>query len=174
MRKLLPFALLALATQSFGQGLPLIDFGLRAGYTWSDRFTNGSGDRVRLEGFELGADVPLSSMIPGVKVNFSPSIFFAGQHSSGGDADGTVIRLHVTAMNPIGVGPVYSGGGLGWSFANARQNQFSDVNGFSAKFFVGYRLASGPVPVAPAVELAYHQAGKAQLRGFTLSLAAQF
>ena len=173
-RHALLLPLLATAGIGHAQGLPLIDFSVRGGYTWSDRFTNNNGDRVRLEGFEVGADIPFSGFVPGLSMSLSPSIFLGGATRSGADADGTVIRLHLTTRSPVDVGPLYSGAGFGWSFGTGRGNSFDSVNAFSGKFFVGYRLSAGPVPMAPSVELTYHQSGKAQLRGWTIGIAASF
>lgn len=149
--------------------VPLIDLKVRAGYSWSNRFDDSFGNSVRLSGPEIGVDLPLSGIIPGVSLTFSPSILFGGALQSGSDPDGRVYRLQAMAMSSVPLTQLYGGFGVGFSFADGQD--FDRFSGFSTRAVVGYRLNAGPSPVSPAIEVSYHTSSRGALSGWTIGLS---
>src|SRR5689334_19701395 len=88
------------------------------GYYQSSRFHLKDGSTARIQGAEVGLDMPFIS-IPGVTATLSPSVVF-----STGNADGNLYRLEATARTPISIEGFYGKFGTGYAFTTARNGDF--------------------------------------------------
>lgn len=156
------------------QELPA-QFAVRGGFHLGNDFNN-NGARNHLEGFEIGADLPIIHKVKYLGgVYFSPTITFGGSNRSGADTDGNIYRFLVNAKYGIANTGAYGGLGLGYSFTQARVHEFRNVNGFATEYLLGYNFrVSHPKQTQPFLELTYHDGEHNQLRGFSFNVGARF
>ena len=177
MRVLLP--VLAVCALSFCGAVQAQEmegrFAVRGGFYLGSDFANGTS-KTHLEGFEIGADVPIIKNLKGIGgVLFSPTIVFGGSNRKGPDTDGNIYRLMATVKRGFGERGFYAGVGVGDSFTGAHQGQFKDVNGLTAELLAGYLLNSkSDAKTKPFFEVAYFAAGDRKLTGFSFNFGARF
>ena len=146
---------------------------VRIGYGVSGNFTLADTSTGRLEGPEIGLDIPITLGMTPMKVYASPSILLGGRMSNGSDTDGEVYRLLLTTRaSAPGVG-FYTFAGAGISFSKARGGQFSSSTDYETVFGAGMPAAAFMIPNA-SFEVAWHSSPKGQLRGLTLGIAGSF
>lgn len=148
---------------------------VRGGFHLGNDFNN-NGSRNHLEGFEIGADVPIIHKVKYVGgIYFSPTITFGGSNRSGADTDGNVYRFLVNAKYGIANSGAYGGLGVGYSLTQARVHEFRNVNGFATEYLLGYNFrVSHPKQTQPFLELTYHDGEHNALRGFSFNVGARF
>ena len=182
-RTLLLTAFAVLASSASAQvirGGPLgvedIKYRIFVGGGQTDSFTNNAAQSVRLQGPEIGIDLPLQRPVSGGPIlMFTPSVLLGGQLSSGGDADGYVYRALIGMFTPLGAKGFYTRFCIGWSFAQSRGHQFGDESGFAPKYTLGYGLSMGDrAPVTATLELSYHNASESVLSGFSFGTTIRF
>src|SRR5690242_5624145 len=77
-------------------------FALRGGFYLGSDFTDGLL-KTHLEGFEVGADIPLARRVRGLGgIYFAPTVVFGGSNRSGPDTDGNIYRLMVNVKRGFG------------------------------------------------------------------------
>lgn len=148
---------------------------IRAGFFRGADFQNGP-NKTHLEGFEIGADVPLSRRHTGnFVVCFSPTVTFGGSNRHGADTDGNIYHLLVSARFSPARSRAYAGVGLGYGFTQARIHEFRNVSGLAVGYTVGYNFRpSRPGQAAPLAEITYHNGAHSQLRGLSVDVGARF
>jgi hypothetical protein len=182
-------ALVGLAVSAGAQTSSEARFGIRGGFALGNGFTDGLL-HSHLEGFEIGADVPIARHVRGLNgIYFSPTIVFGGSSRRGADTDGTIYRLMVNARRDFGDSGFYGGLGAGISFTQARtfagagaatgrpgdNSEFADVAGFTGQLLVGYLLnARSTARVNPFVEAAYFAGSDEKLSGFAFDIGLRF
>ncbi len=162
------------ANTAGAQELPA-QFAVRGGFHLGNDFNN-NGARNHLEGFEIGADLPLIHKVKYLGgIYFSPTITLGGSNRSGADTDGNIYRFLVNAKYGIANTGAYGGLGLGYSFTQARVHEFRNVNGFATEYLLGYNFhVPHPKQTQPFLELTYHDGEHNQLRGFSFNVGARF
>lgn len=169
VKTLATLALLTIASTSLSQGISV-----QAGYYFGESFPGRQGASVRLEGVDIGVNLPLLRVpLAPVEVYASPSVVVGGGLRSGPDDDGTIYRLLVTAKTHLPGGSTFLSGGVGYTRIEPRGGA-----PFDAKDGTVVRLAFGSAPQVgylmpqPFFELAY-SFGSAEFRGVTLSVGVR-
>lgn len=150
-------------------------WGVRAGFHLGNEFFIGS--RItHLEGFEIGADIPLVRKATGFGgISFSPTITYGGSNRHGADTDGTIYRLLVNIKRKVGNSGAYYGIGIGYSFTDAKVNEFQNVSGFASQYLLGYSFpVSERQRVQPFLEASYFDGSDNKTRGFSFNVGARF
>jgi len=164
-------------------------FAIRAGFYLGTGFTDGLL-HTHLEGFEIGADVPIARHVRGLNgIYFSPTIVFGGSNRGGADTDGNIYRLMVNVKRDFGSGGFYAGLGAGIGFTQARtftgagaaagrpndNSEFADVTGFNAQLLAGYVFDyRGAARTKPFVEISYFAGSEEKLNGFSFDAGLRF
>ena len=164
-------------------------FAARAGFYLGTGFTDGLL-HTHLEGFEIGADVPLVRRVKGLNgVYFSPTIVFGGSNRSGADTDGNIYRLMVNFKRDFGAAGFYAGLGGGIGFTQSRHfggagaaagrpnsnSEFADVAGFTGQILAGFTFNSrGAGRTKPFVEASYFAGSDEKLSGFSFDAGLRF
>ncbi len=150
-------------------------FAVRGGFYLGNDFTNGAS-KTHLEGFEVGADIPIIKNLKGIGgVLFSPTIVFGGSNRKGPDTDGNIYRLMATVKRGFGDRGFYAGVGIGDCFTGAHQGQFKDVNGFAGEILAGYLFNSkSDAKTKPFFEVAYFAGSNDKLSGLSFNFGARF
>jgi len=163
-------------------------FAVRGGFYLGNGFSDGLL-HTHLEGFEIGADVPIVRKASGVNgIYFAPTVVFGGSNRSGPDTDGNIYRLMVNAKRDFGTSGFYGGLGLGVSFTQARtftgagaatgrpgnNSEFVDVAGVTGEFLLGYVLnyRSG-ARTKPFLELSYYAGSDEKLSGLSVNVGSR-
>ena len=162
------------ANAARAQELPA-QFAVRGGFHLGNDFNN-NGNRNHLEGFEIGADLPIIHKVKYIGgIYFSPTLTLGGSNRSGADTDGNIYRFLVNAKYGIANTGAYGGLGLGYSLTQARVHEFRNVNGFATEYLLGYNFrVSHPKQTQPFLELTYHDGEHNHLRGFSFNVGARF
>jgi hypothetical protein len=169
--KLIP--IVAFAALAGAASAQVTGFRIRAGYGWSGSIPNTTTGSTHLVGPELGFDFPVMHL-PLVEVNFTVDWLLGGQLSHGGDLDGNLYRLLLSARASIPSSKVSVFGGIGWATAQARAGEFGSFNGEVMQLGVGFPLGMNTPLLAPSLEVAATMASKSGLSGFSVSLAVHF
>ena len=148
---------------------------IRGGFYLGNDFSNGAS-KTHLEGFEIGADIPIIKRLKGIGgVLFSPTIVFGGSNRKGPDTDGNIYRLMATVKRGFGDRGFYAGVGIGDCFTGAHQGQFKDVNGFAGEILAGYLFNSkSDAKTKPFFEVAYFAGSNDKLSGLSFNFGARF
>ncbi|HEY0867515.1 MAG TPA: hypothetical protein VGE01_09055 [Fimbriimonas sp.] len=150
--------------------VPLPKVRASIGYGTSAEFTGDGGDKVRIDGIQFGADIPVHAIL-GFQFALSPSILLGG--GIGGD-DGDVYRLLFTVRRDIPLTSIFVKGGLGWSSAVDRGAGFSDTNGFVASVGVGFPILGALGPLSPSLEVTGYLSDKGSLSGLFIGASVGF
>ena len=164
-------------------------FAVRGGFYLGNGFTDGLL-HAHLEGFEIGADIPIARKVRGLNgVFFAPTIMFGGSNRSGADTDGNIFRLMINAKHQFGGSGLYGGLGIGMSFTQSRQfgaagaaagrptvnSEFTDVAGFTGQLLGGdvcnYR---GAARTKPFLEISYFAGSDEKLSGLSFNAGLRF
>ena len=169
----------AIASTTACHAQSLLGIGVRAGYTISGDFTGKSGTSGSLQGPELGLDVPIGLPLPisglgGVQFSLSPSLFASGGGGSGADFRGNVYRLLANARLALPASPIYVRAGAGYSYASSADGEFNSQAAFESQLGLGVGIINNLPAVKIYAEITYHASNLAQVRGWTLGLAAKF
>ena len=148
---------------------------VRGGFHLGNDFNN-NGAINHLEGFEIGADLPLVRKIKYLGgINFSPTITLGGTNRSGADTDGNIYRFLVNVKYGIAGSGAYGGLGAGYGFTEARVHEFRNVNGFQSQYILGYSFRTAhPKQTQPFLEVTYYDGEHNQMRGFSFNVGARF
>lgn len=150
-------------------------FRVHVGYGRTESFRNAASERVRLEGPEIGLEIPLSRPLPGSPViMLMPSVLLGGQLTHGGDTDGYVYRAQIGVNAPIGAQGFYTRFAIGYSAAQARNDEFDDQSSISQRYTVGYGLNTFGAADKASLEVSYHTGSGGALRGWTFGANIRF
>lgn len=150
--------------------LPLPKVKASVGYASSGEFTGYGGDKVRIDGIQFGADIPIRSVL-GFVFSLSPSIMLGG--GIGAD-DGDIYRLMMTVRRDIPLTSIYVRGGLGWSRSVDRGAGFNNQDGFVANVGVGFPILGVIGPFSPSLEVDGYLSNKGSLSGGFIGITAGF
>ncbi len=148
---------------------------VRGGFYKGSTFDGATpGSDLWLEGFQVGLDVPLKRLpLNLAEIRFSPTYVLGGSNRKGGDTDGNLWRLMLTARVGVPGQPVYVLGGLGYAGTQTRGGaKFDPVEGFVGQVGLGYTLHRGLL-TSTFIE-ASGFIGKGQLAGIGVDLGVRF
>lgn len=158
-------------------------FSLRAGYGLGNTFRE-RGFSLKLEGLQIGADVPIARRIPKIgSLYFSPTILFGGSTRQGADTDGNVYRLMFNVKRSFGEQGFYGGFGVGYSITDARRfvgagpnnQQFTNASGLTGQVLMGYIFnLSNENRYKPLLEFSYFAGSDSKISGFSFDVGVRF
>ncbi|MBL8088391.1 MAG: hypothetical protein JNM85_10035 [Chthonomonas sp.] len=153
---------------------PLKGTRLRLGWHTGQSF-NSNGQRIRLEGPSVGADIPIFNLPMGTaQISLSPSLIFGGGLRKGKDSDGTLYRLMVTGRFGVPTSNLYGVVGAGISGGQPRgTTKFAKKTRFGTQLGVGMNLNMGMGVTQPFAELSLHMHDTVN-RGFLLEVGFRF
>lgn len=149
----------------------LTPFEIGVGYGQTGRFDLDSGGRGRLEGPVLSLSQSFLKLPFVGEARIGASMLFGGQLESGGDTDGTLLRVFGRYNTPsVGTG-FYGLIGVYWARAEGRGGSFGETNRSGVDLGVGMPLGNPTGGIAKTtLELVNHQSGSSQFRGWSLML----
>lgn len=144
---------------------------VRGGYFIGGNFGGSTpGSSVRLEGFELGLDMPLFSL-PVVEFRLSPTVAFGGSTGTG-NADGDFYRIIGDAKFNLPGQNWYVAVGTGYGFTVNGGGKFDTTSGMVGQLTLGLQ-ASATAGIKPYYELSW-VFGKPQLTGVGFDVGIRF
>lgn len=148
---------------------------VRVGFHRGADYTNTLGAKTRLEGFQVGLDLPVVGLpLTGVQVSLSPTVVFGGSHRQGSDTDGMVYRLMATAKTGVPASGYYAFGGVGYGWSNGRGGTvFNTKTSLLFQAGLGMDIGTGPLPTKPFVQASYVW-GEDQFRGLSFEVGMRF
>ena len=170
------FLALGLAVAGAAQAqLPSLptSIGIRGGYYYGHDFSGiAPGSTARLEGLELGADMPLFHLAM-VELRLSPTVVFGGSLRHGADTDGNIYRIVANAKLKVPTQSWYVALGTGYAFTDNRGgHQFNTTSGTVGQATVGIE-PGGAMGLKLYYELSWIF-GDPQLSGLAFDVGIKF
>lgn len=163
-----------LASVALGASKDEIGFGVKVGYYTGQSFDGIGGQRIRLQGPELGFDIPLQRLGQRATLRFSPSMMLGGALASGSDSDGNIYRMLLAVEFRQPGETTYWIAGAGFGFAHDRGiTRIRNKSGFVAQVGYGMDLAGRFQGGRPYAEFSVY-AGSATFQGLGLNLGLRF
>ncbi|HRJ27815.1 MAG TPA: hypothetical protein PLO61_09945 [Fimbriimonadaceae bacterium] len=147
---------------------------LKAGFFVGQKFESRTpGTRVSLEGFDVGLDIPFMRYGESGQIRFSPSVMFGGTNRKGGDTDGTLYRMLITAQIKPADANLYGTFGAGYAWSDPRGGaNFDERKGFCGVVGMGWNFGKS-LRSQPFVELNFYF-GNEQFTGGGVSVGIRF
>jgi hypothetical protein len=146
---------------------------VKAGYGWSGNITDSGGARRKLQGPEVGVEIPVQRL-PLVEFAIGVDVLLGGQLSRGSDLDGNVYRFLGIARAHIPGTNMSAWLGAGWATAQSRGGQFGAFNGAITQIGLAIPLGAIIPTMVPTLEVAATMGGKSGLNGVSVGLSFRF
>jgi len=161
---------------------------VRGGYAKGKSFPNTNGQKLTLEGLQVGLDLPIYSVpLTGLQVSLSPTVTFGGSTRKGNDADANLFRILAVGRSRLKGTGLYAIVGYGYGTAKTRgTTSFDTEGGVIQQFGIGKSLDAldwlSQVPnsatkvasgLKPFIELSYITGSKPH-RGWSAEFGIRF
>ena len=151
--------------------MPGVGARFHVGYTTTGNFTMKDGSSAHIAGYEYGVEFPVFKL-GGSSINLYPSALIPKKNSS--NSSGKVWRFLLIARQNLPGTQLYTFYAAGVSYTQAEAGAFDDVSAFETQVGGGLPLTGLLGKLSPAVEVAYHNANKGQIKGFTIGVNVSF
>lgn len=149
-------------------------FGVKIGYYTGQSFDGMGGQRIRLQGPEIGFDIPLQKLGQTTALRFSASMMMGGALAHGSDSDGNIYRMLLAAEIRQPGSNAYWIAGAGFGFAHDRGiTRIRNKSGFVAQVGYGMDMAGTFRGGRPYAELSVYS-GSTTFQGLGVNLGLRF